>query len=220
MRLLFIRHGDPDYDLDVLTELGHEQAKKAARRLLCENIDAVYASTHGRAWQTAEAFTELSGISPIHELPFMREIRYGKEEALYESGHPWNTADLMMDEGTDLRSPEWRSREEFIDNTAVVDFDTKVRQADDWLKTLGYEREGLYYRNISPLENTKTVAVFCHGGSATVLLAHILNQEFPYMCAAVHMGHTAISILRFDKRPGTLAMPIIELLNDCGHTRD
>ena len=70
MRLIFIRHGDPDYDLDVLTELGHEQAKKAARRLLCENIDAVYASTHGRAWQTAEAFTELSGISPIHELPF------------------------------------------------------------------------------------------------------------------------------------------------------
>ena len=36
MRLILVRHGDPDYALDCLTELGHRQAETVAKRLMEE----------------------------------------------------------------------------------------------------------------------------------------------------------------------------------------
>ena len=41
MRLLFVRHGHPNYELDCLTDLGHLQAEAAAERLMKENIDVL-----------------------------------------------------------------------------------------------------------------------------------------------------------------------------------
>ena len=33
MKIYFVRHGDPNYRHDCLTELGHKQAQAAAKRL-------------------------------------------------------------------------------------------------------------------------------------------------------------------------------------------
>jgi probable phosphoglycerate mutase len=52
MRIILIRHGDPNYEKDCLTELGHKQAAAAAQRLLKEGIDEIYSSPQGRAMQT------------------------------------------------------------------------------------------------------------------------------------------------------------------------
>ena len=49
MRLLLVRHGDPDYEKDCLTGLGHRQAEVVARRLLSENIDEIFSSPPLRA---------------------------------------------------------------------------------------------------------------------------------------------------------------------------
>ena len=76
MRLILVRHGDPNYELDCLTELGHKQARIVAERLLEENIEKIFSSPMGRAQQTAQPFAELSGLKTIHTLDFMHEIRY------------------------------------------------------------------------------------------------------------------------------------------------
>lgn len=39
MRLLFIRHGDPDYEHDTLTEKGEREAELLADRLQSEKMD-------------------------------------------------------------------------------------------------------------------------------------------------------------------------------------
>ena len=39
MRILIIRHGDPDYERDTLTEKGHREAQLLANRLGKEKID-------------------------------------------------------------------------------------------------------------------------------------------------------------------------------------
>ena len=44
MLLFYIRHGDPIYNPDSLTPLGHEQAKALAKRLLLCHVDKVYSS--------------------------------------------------------------------------------------------------------------------------------------------------------------------------------
>ena len=53
MLLFYVRHGDPIYNPDSLTDLGHEQAKALAKRLMLHGIDEIYASTSTRATQTA-----------------------------------------------------------------------------------------------------------------------------------------------------------------------
>ena len=49
MRLIIVRHGDPDYEHDTLTAQGHREAQLAAERLSRLEIAAFYVSPLGRA---------------------------------------------------------------------------------------------------------------------------------------------------------------------------
>lgn len=53
MFLYYIRHGDPIYAPDGLTELGHKQAKALAKKLALYGLEEIYSSTPIRARQTA-----------------------------------------------------------------------------------------------------------------------------------------------------------------------
>ena len=53
MRLLIVRHGDPDYTIDSLTEKGWREAELLADRMSKETIDYFYVSPLGRARDTA-----------------------------------------------------------------------------------------------------------------------------------------------------------------------
>ena len=53
MRILFIRHGDPNYELDVLTEQGKKEAKALASIIRGLNVGSVFVSPLGRARETA-----------------------------------------------------------------------------------------------------------------------------------------------------------------------
>ena len=54
MILFYVRHGDPIYNPDQLTPLGHRQAESVAKRLALFGVDEIYASTSTRAMQTAQ----------------------------------------------------------------------------------------------------------------------------------------------------------------------
>ena len=222
MRIVLIRHGDPNYEKDCLTELGHKQVKVAAQRLLKEGIEEIYCSPLGRARQTAQAFSEASGISEIKILDFIQEIRFGREGALYDNKwNPWLGVNALVHEGKDVQSESWREYPVFKDNFATIDADKIAVETDKWLEELGYKREGKYYRNTSKTDNEKTIAVFCHGGSSAAFMARVLNQTFPYMCGVLlRFPHTTITVLKFDKTPDVLTLPIIELLNDDRHLKD
>ena len=58
MRLLIIRHGDPDYSIDSLTEKGWKEAELLKKRLLKLDISAFYVSPLGRAQATAKPTLE------------------------------------------------------------------------------------------------------------------------------------------------------------------
>ena len=221
MRLILVRHAEPNYELDCLTELGHKQAKIAAQRLINEGIEEIYSSPMGRARQTAQAFSDASGIKKIEILDFMHEIRYGPENDLYnQEWSPWAASDKMISKGQELCTENWRELPVFIGNTATIDVDNVMKNADSLLEKWGYKREGLYYRNIRSNDDQHTIALFSHGGSSTALLSRIFNIPFPYLCATLHIPHTGITILRFDRTPGKLAVPVIELACDGRHIQN
>ena len=218
MRILFIRHGEPDYVNDCLTGQGKLQAVAAAERLRDENIEEIFSSPLGRAAETAAAAAEVLQL-PVKTLDFMRELHWGSIDGtpIPSGGHPWDLADLLAADGWDLTSPAWRDHPYFAANRVTAEADHVAAETDAWLLSLGYERNGAYYRCIRPDSIQKTVALFSHGGSSAAAMGHILNLPFPYACGLFHLEYTGITVIRLDRTPGKQALPCLELANDGRH---
>ena len=220
MRIIFVRHGEPDYAHDCLTEQGKQQALAAAERLREEGIEEIFTSPLGRAAETAAAAAETLGL-PVKTLDYMRELHWGSVDGtpLPADGHPWDLADMLAAEGWDLTDPAWREHPYFSNNRVTAEADNVARKTDEWLLTLGYERHGAYYRCVRPDDQQKTVALFSHGGSSAAAMGHILNLPFPYACGLFHLEFTGITVIRLDRKPGRQTLPCLELANDGRHIR-
>jgi len=220
MRIIFVRHGEPDYARDCLTDLGKAQAGLAARRLRQEGIGEIWASPLGRAQETARAAAEALDL-PVRTLDFMQEVTWGSTDAapLFAGGHPWAVTDELARRGVDLTRPDWRELPEFRTNRVVDCVDRIERGIDDWLAGFGYLREGSGYRRASAEPEPRTVALFSHGGSSCAAMSRILNLPFPYALAVLHQDFTGITVLRLDSQAGPGVHPQLKCLNDTGHLR-
>ena len=220
MRIVFIRHGEPDYVHDCLTERGRVQALAAAERLKEEGIEEIFSSPLGRAAETAAFTAEALNLS-VKTLDYMRELHWGSVDGtpLPAEGHPWDLADLLAEEGRDLTDPAWREHPYFSNNLVTAEADHVARKTDEWLLSLGYERQGAYYRCVRADDVQRTVALFSHGGSSAAAMGHILNLPFPYACGLFHLEFTGITVIRLDRNPGKRRLPCLELANDGRHIR-
>ena len=221
MRIIFIRHGHPNYEKDCLTELGRKHAAAVAERLKEEGISEIYSSTCGRAYETAGYVAEKYGL-PIVKCEFMREISWGSvdNEPLFLEGHPWGTVDDMVAKGESILSPTWASEEPFVRNKMVGYVVNIAVALDQWLKTLGYTREGLYYRAAENNNTNKTIAVFGHGGAGSAIFSHLFNLPYPFVCTTLNQDYTGITIVEFLDTPGALVKPRFEILNDARHIKN
>ena len=219
MRIVFVRHGEPNYEKDCLTPLGQLQAQAAAERLREEGIEAIYSSPFGRAMETAQAASELLGIKPIHTLQFMHELYWGSVDGnpTFANGHPWDIADDLARKGWDLTRTDWPEHPYFTNNKVTAEVARVARETDAWLETLGYAREGAYYRCVRKDDQQHTVALFSHGGSSAAALAHIFHLTFPYMCGTLHLPFTSLTIVRLTSVPGDKTLPVMELVGDGRH---
>ena len=218
MRIIFIRHGHPDYKLDCLTELGHAQAEAAADRLDDEQIDKFYSSSCGRAAETAEHVAKRRGAE-VELLDFMREISWGSIDGteLANNGHPWRTVEAMARNQQDISAPDWRTTEPFKHNQIVGLADAVGENLDRFLAELGYTREGLYYRVGTPKYDTILLA--SHGGSSSAALAHLFNLTLPFVCYTICPKFTALTVVTLSGEEGDLISPRFELMNDARHIK-
>jgi probable phosphoglycerate mutase len=152
MDLILIRHGLPERRDDTadppLTPEGHEQAGKAARLLLREQIDAVYASTMLRAVQTAEPFAAAVGL-PIQQREGIVEFDRG------------TGAYTPMEE---LKRDDYEAWKAFVSGGYQMDINAFQKAVVDTLEEVIAQNAG------------KRVAVFCHGGVVNVWTAHVLQM--------------------------------------------
>lgn len=217
MRLIFVRHGHPNYVDDCLTELGHQQAEAAAQRLCAEEIDSIFTSSCGRAVETAEHIGAKLGI-PCQKCDFMRELNWGPAngEEIPFYGQPWSVTNAMVSRGEDVMLPEWMDHPNFQNNVLTESVKRLVDGFDPWLAQLGYVREGSYYRVKE--SNSKNIVMVSHGGASSAALSRLFNLPFPFVCKAIQPKFTAISVIAFKDEIGALVSPTMELLNDDRHT--
>jgi hypothetical protein len=67
MLLYIVRHGDPIYVTDTLTDRGKLQAEAVGKRMYNAKIDKIFSSPMGRAMETAEPACRLLGIEKTIE---------------------------------------------------------------------------------------------------------------------------------------------------------
>lgn len=219
MKIIFVRHGHPDYVNDCLTPLGHEQAEKAALRLKDDGIGQIFTSPYGRAVETARHTADLLG-QDITILDFMHEIKWGSSDGqpVYAEGHPWDTSLYAVALGHSLMDEAWTKQPPFANNIVFSELERVAAESDKWMESLGYRREGANYRVIGD-DTDRTIALFSHGGSSSALFAHLLNLPFFYLCRALCPDFTAVTVIDLSDTVGTLTAPQIELANDSRHIR-
>lgn len=216
MRLIMVRHGEPDYSNDCLTPEGRLQAAAAAERLETEGISEIYSSPMGRARETASFTADRLGL-PVTVLDFMHEISWGGP-GVPENGHPWTLSERMIaDEDFDFFSSSWRDHPYYRANVATEYFDLVSARFDAFLSARGYVRDGSRFRCVQA--NDRTIALFSHGGSGACVLASLLSLPFPYVATVMPYDFTSIIILDFPSLPGQHVFPRLALFNDIAHLR-
>lgn len=216
MRIIFVRHGHPNYDLDCLTPLGHKHGDAVAERLKSEPVEKIYSSTCSRAMETAEHIDKNFGLG-VEELEFMREIKWGSVDGtpVYKDGHPWLNSDYLVEQGKDLLDKDWRASEQYRNNKMVTTADKLGEGLDAWLSELGYIREGEYYR--VGTVRYGTVVLVSHGGASSAALARLFNLPLPFVCSAICPDYTAVTVVALSEKEGTLVAPKFEIMNDARH---
>ena len=204
MKLLFIRHGDPDYELDDLTSVGRREAELLSERIAPMEIKEYYVSPRGRARATAAPTLAKAGRT-ASERDWLREFsipvqRPDKGGAL--SAVPWDW--LPQDWTKDLRFYDpirWRENEIFQAAGVGEAYDRVCAALDALLAEQGYARDGLVYRAERP--NERTLAFFCHFGVSCVFLSHLLHASPMVLWHGLCMAPSSVTtVYTEERRPG------------------
>lgn len=219
MLLYVIRHGDPIYDPDSLTEKGKLQAQALSKRLAVHGLDRIYTSPMQRARMTAAPTCERLGIEP-EELAWASEnlawkdFTYEKEPGVRD----WCT----HLPNTRYKTPEvlalgerWYEAWPFCHSNAKQGFERIARESDAFLEGLGYRRDGMHYQVLR--DNGERVAVFCHYGFGLAWLSHLLSIPPPLFWGSFDLSHSGVTILHFSETAGTLTAPKCIALSDLSH---
>lgn len=175
MRLLIIRHADPDYARNCLTPEGEKEAAALARYIAAYHIDDVYVSPLARAQLTAEPCLKTLGKT-AKTLDWLQEFSYPFQRPDRE---PENTIcwDWLPEDWADnlaYGTPEaWMKEPLYAASVIPEKYAWVTGSLDELLAGYGYRREGRLYRTEEG--NHKTVALICHFGLESILLSHLLN---------------------------------------------
>ena len=217
MLFFYIRHGDPIYEPDSLTELGLKQADALAKRLALFGLDRIYASSSNRAILTAKPTCDLLN-KDMEILDFANEhytrqefdiVRDGKSRWLYqdEEARLLFADEAILSLGQNwYEHPEMRAYQKGIERIR--------REAKQFFMGLGYEHieNSGKYKVIKPSD--ERVAFFAHHGFGMAFLSVILGIPYPRFANHFDMTHTGMTVIEFKEEMGYAIPRVLTLSSD------
>ena len=205
MDFYLIRHGDPDYENDTLTEYGWKQAEDLGERLAKEEIDYIYSSPLGRAQATAAPLARILK-KEIVLLPWAAEV-----------GLPavFSPSSYLLNEDCLSRKERWFENEHFKD-LPLLEISTAAFSGLDCLLAIhGYRSVGGNIYTADRPNNYK-IALFCHGYIGATLLAHLFGLPMNRTWASTCLWTTGVTKFHF-KNTDKGYVPSCQYLNDRSH---
>lgn len=216
MKLLIIRHGDPDYTIDSLTEKGRKEAALLAERLRSVKIDHFYVSPLGRAQATAK-YTLDAMERTAETCPWLREFDARvKDIHTGEERIPW---DMLPEDWTRVADyydkDKWSDVPQMADGHVAEETRKVYDGIDGILARHGYERDGNIYKAVRP--NRETIALFCHFGVECVMLGHLLGISPMVLWHGFCAAPTSVTVLTTEERREGKAYFRVNTFGDTGH---
>lgn len=232
MRILMIRHGDPDYEHDSLTETGKKEAAFLAEIAGSLHLGDCFVSPLGRAKETASYTLKKLGLQAetldwLQEFPARLDINGSevlqraypdtrKKDGKYAPRIVWDMMPSYYLTHPEYMNREgWRTSEVARHSDIVAAYDYVTEHFDRLLAAYGYVREGMHYR--VEKANTDTVTFFCHFGVTCVFLSHLMNVSPFTLWHGTVLAPTSITEIVTEERGQGFAMFRSQRLGDTHH---
>lgn len=183
--LYAVRHGETDYNNEnrvqgtkdsQLTDFGTRQASALAQHCKSLNINEIYCSPLQRAYKTAEAVANASGIEDITTIKEFQELNCG----IFE--------DMLID---DIKKNCWDKWQNFLSNPAVTP------ENGESMNQLALRVSNALDMILGNAGENDNILIVSHAGVVRMTLAHLMNIP---VGSAVNFGLSNASIAKFIKK--------------------
>ena len=244
MRIIFIRHAEPDYSFDGLTPNGEKEAKALGNRIAKWNVDKFYVSPMGRAQATIAPALSILNREAI-TIPWLREYSYRVEKAHGKAGVCWDFIPSdWANNPTMFTTNDWLNIEPFCQNQEIRDvYFASKNGLDEIIAEYGYIRKGNYFINtkspkmkqinstcvdprthygdtLPDSDNGPTIVMVCHFGIICLMLSHLLNIPFPALAQGTIIPPTGVTVVTSEERWDDEAFFRISQFGDVTHLRE
>ncbi len=242
MRIVFVRHGEPNYENDTLTEKGWREAELAAKRIIKWNVTDFYCSPLGRAKDTASCTLKLLDRKAT-TLPWMREFSHSIDDPTTgRHSIPWDfVPSYWTNEPLMYDIDKWVDCDVMKQNPQIaVAYKEVCENFDKLLASYGYIREDNMYRmpdkderfiigTVSPEDGSPIadndsdesteplIVIFCHLGITCVVLSHLLNIPFPLLAHGFFLPTTSLTVVTSEEHWSNEAYFRVQAMGDVHH---
>lgn len=214
MKFVIVRHGDPDYSIDSLTEKGWREAELLSDRMSKLDVKAFYCSPLGRAQDTA-SLTLKKMNRTAETLGWAREYE-GKIILRDELRGAWDRLPEEWVDNDDYYCPEkWMKTKLYQSDNVEETYKKVCDGVDELLARHGYIHQGRIFKAEKP--NHDTIVLFCHFGVEAVILSHIFG------CSPMVLWHnfvalpTSVTTLITEERKEGVAVFRTQQFGDISH---
>ena len=217
MKIVFIRHGDPNYELDALTEKGILEAKALIPRVEKMNADYYYVSPLGRARQTAQiAMERIDKEAEVKD--WLKEFPAVVEHICEPNPGPqcwdWMPSDWA-------KEPSFYDIDRFYDHPVMKKghvkeiYEDVLNHFDALLRKHGYAKNGKTFDVLKA--NHDTLCFFCHFGIECVLLSYLINVSPMILWHGFVASTSSVTIVNTEERQKGIASFRISHFGDTSH---
>lgn len=200
MKIVIIRHAEPDYENNTLTKKGFLEASYLAEYYKDAQIDALYSSPLPRALYTAQALANNK-----HEIlikgwleEFWHPIQIDGIER-----HNWDFYPRDIENYPVLIEEEFLTSSFGEPSNLKALYDDVIKNFDATLAAHGYERKGSYYKVNRP--NKDVIVFVCHLGMMSLLMSRLCHIPYTKIAQYFFVAPTGVTTFVSEEREKGLA---------------
>lgn len=240
MHLIFIRHGDPDYEHDSLTPKGFREAELLSDRIAAWNVTDFYVSPYGRAQKTLQpALLKMNRTAEtkdwLHEFDYkVTDAQTGKSHGCWD----WMPRTYYSQKNYFDRF-KWHKTKTMKSGGIAERYKTVCAEFDKLLAAYDYNRldaDTPVYNclpHLSQEEATvdthlqasqkdldeKNLVFVCHLGSMFTIISHLTGLSPMQLWQGFFVAPTSVTVLGAEERvPGEVVFRV-QMLGDIRHLK-
>ena len=237
MHLIFIRHGDPDYKHNTVTEKGAREAALLAQRIAKWKVTDFYCSPYGRAADTLAPALKIMNRSAatldwLKEFDWRVKSPFTKKE---RGAWDWLPRELYAQPKL-FDKDKWTSSASMKSGRIDSHYEDVCKGIDTLLEGYDYthipgtsiynclphlsEEEAAVDTHLNPVQkdlDDRTLVFVCHLGSMFTVISHLTGLSPVMLWQGFFVAPTSVTVLSTEERVPGEAVFRVQQMGDISH---